>query len=67
VLAPATRRLACLIPIGKTAPNKDNALLPQQADALTNEKVRAAAIFREYWFRAKNHPAYFVQKKVFGQ
>ncbi len=32
---------------------------------MTNEKARAAAIFRQYWLRAKDHLAYLVQKKAF--
>lgn len=53
-------------PYAQGSRDKGNALQPQQADALTNEKARAAAVFQEYWFRAKNHPAYLVQKKYFN-
>ena len=52
-------------PYSQGSPDKGNALQPQQADALTNEKARAAAIFREYWFRAKTHLLYVEQKKIF--
>lgn len=45
--------------------NKDNAILPQEADALTNEKAQAAAIVKDYWFKAKDHPTYLQQKKAF--
>ncbi len=54
-------------PYSQSSPDKGNDLLPQQADALTNEKARAAAIFREYWFRAENNPAYLARKKLFSQ
>lgn len=39
--------------------------LPQAADALTSEKARAAAVFKDYWFRAKDHPDYLAQKRAF--
>ena len=45
--------------------DRNNALQPQQADALTNEKARAAAIFKAYWFRAKAHPGYDRMKSEF--
>ncbi|WP_247232284.1 DUF4385 domain-containing protein [Telluribacter sp. SYSU D00476] len=45
--------------------NKGNPILKQEEDALTNEKARAADVFREYWFRAKNHPEYVKQKAEF--
>lgn len=54
-------------PYSQGSPNKGNVLLPQQADALTNEKARAAAVFKEYWFRAKDHPDYLAQKKAFNK
>lgn len=54
-------------PYSQGSRDKGNALQPQQADAMTNEKARAAAIFREYWLRAKDHPAYLLQKKAFTE
>jgi hypothetical protein len=45
--------------------NKGNEQRPQEADALTNQKAQAAAIFKNYWFRAKDHPDYLAQKKAF--
>lgn len=54
-------------PYSQGSPDKGNPLQPQQADALTNEKARAAAIFREHWFRAKAHPDYLMQKKAFTE
>ncbi len=54
-------------PYSQGNPDKGNALQPQQADALTNEKAQAAAIFREYWFRAKQHPDYLSQKQAFNE
>lgn len=44
---------------------RDRQLLPQQDDALINEKARSAAVFRAYWFRAKDDPLYLDQKKAF--
>ena len=44
--------------------NPKNAL---QDDAFTNEKARAAAIFKEYWFKAKAHSDYLTQKAQFLQ
>lgn len=54
-------------PFSAGSAHKGNAELPQEADALTNEKARAAAIFKEYWFRAKDHPDYLAQKQAFRQ
>ncbi len=56
---------ADVYPYSQGSPHKNNDVLPQEADALTNEKARAANIFREYWFRAKSDPAYLIQKKAF--
>ena len=52
-------------PYSAGSPNKGNEQLPQEDDALTNEKAQSAAIFKEYWFRAKDHPDYLEQKKAF--
>lgn len=52
-------------PYSAGSSNKGNAELPQEPDALTNDKARAAAIFKEYWFRAKDHPDYLTQKRDF--
>jgi hypothetical protein len=52
-------------PYSSGSKNKGNPLRDQEADALTNEKARAAAVFKEYWFRAKDHPAYQQQKAEF--
>ncbi|WP_181306194.1 DUF4385 domain-containing protein [Rufibacter sp. XAAS-G3-1] len=54
-------------PYSSGSANKGNAVLPQEADALTNEKAQAAAIFKEYWFRAKGHPEYLRQKQLFRE
>lgn len=45
--------------------NKGNPVLEQEGDALTNEKARAATVFKEYWFRAKDDPEYLRQKAEF--
>ncbi|GAB2547744.1 DUF4385 domain-containing protein [Rufibacter soli] len=52
-------------PYSSGSANKGNDVLPQAKDALTNEKAQAAAIFKEYWFKAKDHPEYLRQKQEF--
>lgn len=37
----------------------------QEEDALTNEKAKAAAIFKTYWLKAKDDPEYLKQKEAF--
>jgi len=54
-------------PYSSGSKNKGNAVLKQEPDALTNEKARAAAIFKDYWFRAKDHPEYLKQKAAFRE
>lgn len=46
---------------------KENPILPQQEDALTNEKAKAAAIFKEAWFKAKDNIEYLKQKADFKE
>ena len=52
-------------PLSQGSHDKGNPQLPQSADALTNQKALAAAVFREYWFKAKAHPEYIKQKEDF--
>lgn len=52
-------------PYSQGSADKGNPEMPQLEDALTNEKALAAAIFREYWFKAKAHPEYLKQKEHF--
>ncbi|WP_207435447.1 DUF4385 domain-containing protein [Sabulibacter ruber] len=52
-------------PYSSGSAHKGNPVLPQEADALTSEKAQAAAVFKEYWFRAKDHPEYLTQKQQF--
>ncbi|MFB9863811.1 DUF4385 domain-containing protein [Rufibacter immobilis] len=54
-------------PYSSGSAHKGNAVLPQEEDALTNEKAQAAAVFKEFWFRAKDHPEYFRQKQWFKE
>jgi len=54
-------------PYSSGSAHKGNEILPQEEDALSNEKALAAAIFKEYWFKAKDHPAYLAQKKEFRE
>ena len=42
-------------------------VLPQQADALTNEKAQAARIFYGYYLQAREDPEYKKQKKEHQQ
>ncbi len=52
-------------PYSSGSKNKGNPVLEQEGDALTNEKARAATVFKEYWFRAKDDPEYLRQKAEF--
>ncbi|AMM50297.1 hypothetical protein TH61_02630 [Rufibacter sp. DG15C] len=52
-------------PYSSGSAHKGNDILPQEADALTNEKAQSAAIFKEYWLKAKDHPEYLRQKQEF--
>ena len=42
-----------------------NKINTQETDALTNEKAKAATVFKEYWFLAKQNPDYQSQKADF--
>lgn len=46
---------------------KDNEILPQEVDALTNEKAQAAQIFKEAWSKAKDNEEYKALKKWFKE
>jgi hypothetical protein len=46
--------------------NKGNQVLPQEPDALTNEKARAAAVFKKYWDKARENEEYQRQKEKFN-
>lgn len=52
-------------PYSQGSPDKGNPQLPQQSDALTNEKARTAEIFKQYWFKAKDYPEYLKMKIEF--
>ena len=54
-------------PYSSGSKNKGNAVQKQEPDALTNEKAKAAAVFKDYWFRAKDHPEYLKQKAAFRE
>ncbi|WP_192821793.1 DUF4385 domain-containing protein [Rufibacter sp. LB8] len=54
-------------PYSSGSAHKGNDQLPQAKDALTNEKAQAAAIFKNFWFKAKNHPEYLKQKQEFRE
>lgn len=47
--------------------HRKNEILPQEKNALTNEKAQAAAIFKSFWDRARSHPEYQRQKKIFRE
>ncbi|WP_240337129.1 DUF4385 domain-containing protein [Rufibacter psychrotolerans] len=63
--SPEANNAALPYPYSSGSPNKGNAILPQEQDALTNEKAQAAAVFKAYWFKAKAHPQYLAQKQAF--
>ena len=44
---------------------RQNPILPQSDDALTNEKAQVASIFKVVWFKAKDNPEYLKQKLEF--
>ena len=52
-------------PYSQGSSDKGNSQLPQQIDALTNEKARAAEVFKQYWFKAKDNPSYLKMKQEF--
>ena len=52
-------------PYSQGSSDRGNPQLPQQIDALTNEKARAATIFKHHWFKAKDHPDYLKMKTDF--
>ena len=52
-------------PYSQGSADKGNPQLPQQIDALTNEKSRAAEVFKQYWFKAKDNPTYIEMKADF--
>ena len=52
-------------PYSSGSAHKSNPLNERQPDAGTNEKARAAAVFKEYWVRAKGDVGYLAQKRVF--
>ncbi|WP_114782759.1 DUF4385 domain-containing protein [Botryobacter ruber] len=54
-------------PYSSGSRHKGNTVLEQEPDTLTNEKARAAAVFKNYWFKAKDHPEYLKQKAVFRE
>jgi len=54
-------------PYSSGSKNKGNTIIDQEIDALTNEKARAAAIFKAFWFKAKDHPEYLKQKTAFRE
>ncbi len=54
-------------PYSSGSKNKGNPVRQQEDDALTNEKAKAAAVFKRYWFKAKDHPDYLKQKAHFRQ
>ncbi|WP_420154933.1 DUF4385 domain-containing protein [Siphonobacter sp.] len=47
--------------------HKKNPLRPQEEDALTSEKAKAATVFKAYWDQARQHPEYLKQKEAFNE
>lgn len=54
-------------PYSEGSRDKGNDILPPLPDALTNEKAQAAAVFKEYWFAAKDDVRYLNMKKSFRE
>jgi hypothetical protein len=54
-------------PYSSGSKNKGNSVLRQADDALTNEKARAAEIFKQKWFAAKDNPEYQKLKRAFKE
>jgi hypothetical protein len=54
-----------MYPYSSGSTHKGNPKNPLQDDAFTNEKARAAAIFKDYWFKAKAQTDYVAQKAQF--
>jgi len=54
-------------PYSSGSKNKGNDVLEQEEDALTNEKAKAAQVFKTFWFKAKDHPEYLSQKQDFRE
>ncbi len=52
-------------PYSQGSSDKGNPQLTQEFDALTNEKAKAAEIFKQYWFKAKDCPEYLKMKTEF--
>lgn len=61
--APETRAY----PYSAGSIHKKNPVRPQEADALTSEKAKAATIFKTYWDQARQHPEYLKQKEAFNE
>ncbi|PKK37722.1 hypothetical protein BWI96_04440 [Siphonobacter sp. SORGH_AS_0500] len=54
-------------PYSQGSIHKGNEIRPQEEDALTSEKAKAAAIFKHYWDEARQNPDYLQQKKEFTE
>ncbi|MCY7352323.1 MAG: DUF4385 domain-containing protein [Cytophagaceae bacterium] len=64
---PEAKNAGLAYPHSSGSRNKGNVVLPREADAFTNEKAQSAAIFYEFWQRAKDDPEYGRQKEAFNQ
>jgi hypothetical protein len=61
----SAKKKVLVYPYSSGSRNKGNKILKQESDALTNEKARAAEVFKEYWFKAKDNPVYELLKAEF--
>lgn len=52
-------------PYSSGSKHKGSPILPQEKDAMNNEKAKAAAVFKEFWFKAKDDEIYKEQKEEF--
>ncbi|MES2592932.1 MAG: DUF4385 domain-containing protein [Bacteroidota bacterium] len=54
-------------PYSSGSKNKGNGILPPEKDLLSNEKARAARVFKTFWFKAKDSTDYLKQKADFRE
>lgn len=54
-------------PYSQGSIHKGNEIQPQEKDAMTSEKAKAAAVFKTYWDKARQHADYLKQKKEFTE
>lgn len=66
-MSEVARNVGLAYPFSSGSRHKGNRILPVEKDAFTNEKAQSAAVFYDYWQRAKDHPEYVRQKEEFNR